>query len=198
MRWFSVLAVTTVALFMAAPLVAQEAAEAAAEAAGQAEAAAEEAADHAEEAAEHAEAAHAEAAEHAEHAEGAEHDHAAVDFSAKYASYTAAFNAGDVDAVLSHYAEEATGMFEGLPAATGHAEMRPRFEELFAMGAQIELHPIESHANGHMAGDEGHYVLTLQVDGETVTRSGYWMGFLHKHDDGWKFVRLVSNSDHER
>ena len=177
MRWFSVLAVTTVALFMAAPLVAQEAAEAAA---------------HAEDAG------HAEAAEHAEHADGAEHGHAMVDFSAMYASYTAAFNAGDVDAVLSHYAEEATGMFEGLPAATGHAEMRPRFEELFAMGAQLELHPIESHAKGHMAGDAGRYVMTLQVDGETVTRSGYWMGLLHEHDDGWKFVRLVSNSDQER
>ena len=115
-----------------------------------------------------------------------------------YAGYTAAFNAADLDGVLAHYAEDATGMFEGLPAVTGHAEMGPHFEELFAMDAQIELHPIETHGKDHMAGDEGRYVLTLEVEGETVTRSGYWMGFLHKHDDGWKFVQLISNSDQER
>ncbi len=180
MRLFSVLAVPAVTLFMAAPLAGQEAAEAA---------------DQAEDAA------HAEAADHAEHAEGAEHGHDAMaegpDFEAMYASYTAAFNAGDLDGVLSHYAAEATAMFQGGPATTGHAEMAPRFEELFAIGAQLAIHPGEQHVMGHMAVDQGHYVLTMEVEGETVTNSGYWMGFLHEHDDGWKFVRLVSNSDQE-
>ncbi|MEN8144090.1 MAG: nuclear transport factor 2 family protein [Gemmatimonadota bacterium] len=138
------------------------------------------------------------AQEEAGQAEGAAGDHAGPDFTAMYADYTAAFNAGDMDGVLSHYAEEATAMFQGGPAMAGHAEMRPRFEEFFAAGAQIALHPGEQKVMGHMAVDQGHYVITMEVEGESVNLSGYYMGLMHEHDDGWKFVRIVSNSDQER
>ena len=77
---------------------------------------------------------------------------------------------------------------EGMMAIAG------QFEDAFAAGAQIVLHPGDAMIMDDVALDHGHYVLTMDVEGETVTQTGYWMGVYKMVDGEWKIARGISNT----
>ena len=53
-------------------------------------------------------------------------------------SYFAAFGRGDVDAILSHYADGAVFMPAGLPSVTGHDALRAAYERTLT---QVQILP---------------------------------------------------------
>jgi ketosteroid isomerase-like protein len=133
----------------------------------------------------------------AQDADGAMADAEASPLQALFDGFTVAYNAGDAHAVAALYTEEAATMYANQVRMEGPMAIAGQFEDAFAAGAQIVLHPGDSMIMDEMATDHGHYVLTMEVDGETVTQSGYWMGVYKMVDGDWKVVRGISNNDTE-
>ncbi len=93
-----------------------------------------------------------------------------------YEAFVSAYNAGDAHALAALYTEDASTMYANSTKADGPMAIVSNFEDAFAAGAELVLHPGDAMVMDDMAFDHGHYVLTMEVEGETVTQSGYWMG----------------------
>lgn len=111
-----------------------------------------------------------------------------------YDGFTAAYNAGDAHALAALYTEDAATMYANNARMEGMMAIAGQFEDAFAAGAQIVLHPGEAMVMDDVALDHGHYVLTMDVEGETVTQTGYWMGVYKMVDGEWKIARGISNT----
>ena len=112
-----------------------------------------------------------------------------------YDGFVEAYNAGNAHALAALYTEDAVTMYANQTRTEGAMAIAHQFEDAFAAGAQIVLHPGDAMVMDDVALDRGHYVLTMEVEGETVTQSGYWMGVYEMEDGGWKIVRGISNTD---
>ncbi|MEN8144089.1 MAG: nuclear transport factor 2 family protein [Gemmatimonadota bacterium] len=112
-----------------------------------------------------------------------------------YDSWLAAYNSGDAHAMAMLYTDDAAAMYAHNARVEGPMAIVSNFEDAFAAGAVASLHPGDAMVMNDMAFDHGHYVVTMEVEGETVTQSGYWMGVYRMVDGEWKAVRGISNTD---
>ena len=107
----------------------------------------------------------------------------------------AAFNRGDIEAVLDFYEEEATMVFEPGRLATGQAELRSTYEWIFThikgTARQEKTHVIET---GDIALFSSRWCFSgALTDGTSVSRESYASVVLRKQaDGGWRIV--VDNS----
>ncbi len=109
-----------------------------------------------------------------------------------------AFNRGDVDAMLEHYAADAeifpitAGGVEG-HGFRGHDEIRAYRNGLDEVLEKVEIHYDEAHDFGHCVVALGHWTIKGRISGvETTSRGGWVIRFR-----GEQIARLNSYTDQE-
>lgn len=113
-------------------------------------------------------------------------------------AWIAAYNAGDADAAVGLYAEDAVDMPVGQPNATGRAAIREIIAAQFAAGkATASLASDEMQLMGDWAYDRGTYSVSIvpTAGGDPINVSGRYLVILRRQADGsWKLVRSIDNS----
>jgi ketosteroid isomerase-like protein len=114
------------------------------------------------------------------------------------ASWFKAYNAGDVDAVVTLYAEDAIIMPPGAPVARGRVAIREYLAKDIA-GAQAAGATIAAGkwhdvgVSGDLGWDCGDYV--VRDKSGAVLDSGSFLAIFRKAGDKWVYVRDTWNSD---
>ena len=103
------------------------------------------------------------------------------------ADWEAAFNAGDVDAVVALYTSDAIRAPPEEELISGPDEIKAGLEA--SAGLTIKL-----TTAGGLLGDEvgstwGNYELSGTIEGESIAEKGRWMNAVMKSADGWKIYR---------
>lgn len=109
------------------------------------------------------------------------------------AAFEAAIAAGDVDAVVSLYTDDALLMAPNAPAAEGLEAIRAAFEALLEGVGSLALTTREVEAYGDTASEVGSYVLEGH-DGSHLDH-GKYLVIWKRTADGWKLHRDIFNSD---
>ncbi len=101
-----------------------------------------------------------------------------------------AFNRGDLDALLSHYAEDAVIAFEPGRSVSGHEALRAVFEHVLKLAPQARSLNSEVLETGDLALYLSHWCLaTPGVDGGETTRTGVATTVLRRDREGaWRVV----------
>jgi uncharacterized protein (TIGR02246 family) len=113
-------------------------------------------------------------------------------------AWVKAYNSGDVDTVVSLYAEDAVLLPPGAPQANGRAAIRTYFEQDIAAaakgGIKVSLGAkADGGASGHMGWSSGTYV--AKDKSGHVVESGKYLSVSKKIDGKWLYVRDTWNSD---
>jgi len=113
--------------------------------------------------------------------------------------WSAGWRAGDVEALLSLYADEPVLMPQNQPAVVGKEAIRSLYQsvfEEFTVNGEDRLMEVE------VSGDWGYvwiaYTLTAtpKAGGEPTEDQGKSVFIVRRqHDDSWKIARLIDNSD---
>lgn len=111
-------------------------------------------------------------------------------------SWAAAQDAGDVDALVAPYAEDAVVLNEDGPEIVGREAIRADLEaeaaSLEASDSVATYDVIE--VDGDWAWARGHFETTVTPEsGETLTLVGKWLNILRRTDDGWKIEVAIWN-----
>ena len=105
----------------------------------------------------------------------------------------AAANAGDVEGVLSVYADDAMSMSPNEPPISGKAAIRATFQATFSENTfQISASPDEVVVAGQLAVMRASFeeTITPQGEGEPIEMAGHWLIAWRMQSDGsWKFWR---------
>jgi len=107
--------------------------------------------------------------------------------------WTAALNAGDVEAVAAHYAEDARLLPPNGAMTQGREAVRQEFGAMVAAGLKGELSTLEAV----VAGDIGYKVGTFKVmgpDGSVVDR-GKFIEVWQQVGSDWMIINDIWNSD---
>src|SRR5713226_4322452 len=105
-----------------------------------------------------------------------------------------------LDATVSHYAEEASIFPPHAPTATGKSAIRDVWTRYFAMpGFLVTCHPvtIEASRSGDIGYTQGPYDLAYNdAKGNTIKDRGKYLAVWKKQSDGaWRVVADIFNSD---
>lgn len=107
--------------------------------------------------------------------------------------------AGDVDAVMNYWADDAVVMMAGLPTFTGKDEIRRYVEQSFSMpGFAIRWEPLEAHVSA--SGDLGYIVERTEVTlpdtaGRPVTHQFRAVSIWRKDAErDWRNIVDISNA----
>ena len=108
------------------------------------------------------------------------------------AAWEEAFNAGDLDALVALYAEDARVLPPNAAAGQGHDAVRESFGGMIDAGLGGEL----SSVMAATAGDIGQHIGTYEVTagGEVVDR-GKFVELWRREGDAWKMAADIWNSD---
>jgi uncharacterized protein (TIGR02246 family) len=113
-------------------------------------------------------------------------------------SWFQAYNAGDVDAIVALYAEDAVVSAPGAPAARGHAAIRELLtnDVTGAKAAAVSLKEGSTSDVG-VSGDLGWEWGTFTVVDEsgTTVDSGKYVSVFARRDGKWLIIRDIWNSD---
>lgn len=108
--------------------------------------------------------------------------------------------AGDVDAIVSYWADDAVVMMPDLPTYRGKAAIRTYVEESLKIpGFRISWEPLEAHVSD--SGDMGYVIERTRVtmpdlSGRPVTHQARAVSIWRKPEGGiWKNVVDISNGD---
>lgn len=115
------------------------------------------------------------------------------EIAAKAEGFAAAMNAGDLEALVDLYAEDARLLPPNAEMVRGHDAIRAVYGEIIASGLEGELETIEAIA----AGDIGYRVGTFASrtpDGTVVDR-GKYIEVWQKRDGEWKIINDMYSSD---
>ena len=109
-----------------------------------------------------------------------------------------AYNAGDIDAIVAHYAPDAVVMAPGYPVATGHDAIRAMITTdsaaTRAAGAKLVVSDGDTvGVSGDLAWHTGHYTATDAAG--AVVDSGSYMEVQQSIDGKWLIIRDIWNSD---
>jgi uncharacterized protein (TIGR02246 family) len=103
-----------------------------------------------------------------------------------------AVNAGDVDGILAHYADDAVFSPPDAPSVTLE-ELRAWYDEMFGASTfEFSAEPLEVVVSGDLAVLRASYeeTITPMGEGEPETHDGNWLVVLRKQADGsWKLWR---------
>jgi uncharacterized protein (TIGR02246 family) len=112
-------------------------------------------------------------------------------------SWLTAYNAGDVETIVSLYADDAVLMPPHAGVANGKAAIREFIakDSAGAKAAGVKLMPGAASAgvNGDMGWESGSYTVT-DASGQTVD-SGSYLSVSRKVDGKWLYIRDTYNSD---
>lgn len=115
------------------------------------------------------------------------------------ASWRSGWLAGDVDALLSLYADNPVLMPQGQPAITSKAVIRRLYHALFR---EVVIQSKGTLKEVHASGDWGFfwstYALTAtpKAGGAPIRSQGKSVFIVRRQRDGtWKIARLIDNSD---
>jgi uncharacterized protein (TIGR02246 family) len=113
-------------------------------------------------------------------------------------AWVKAYNSGDVDTVVSLYAEDAVLLPPGAPQAIGRGAIRAYFEQDMAAaakgGIKVSLDAkTDGGASGNMGWASGTYV--AKDKSGHVVESGKYLSVSKKIDGKWRYVRDTWNSD---
>jgi uncharacterized protein (TIGR02246 family) len=126
-----------------------------------------------------------------------EADMATID--AMRASFAEAMSAGDVDGMMSGYADDAVQMPPNEPAVTGKDAIRARYQaDLEQLDMMLENPAEEIIVKGDWAILRGTYVFggTPKADGEPIQDTGKYMVTWRRQADGsWRVAHEIWNSD---
>jgi uncharacterized protein (TIGR02246 family) len=118
--------------------------------------------------------------------------------------YREGYNTGDVERLLTVFADSFTNMSEGQPSfydAEGKEALRLEAAKLFARYlVKIEVIVIAITVIGNVAYDRGWHKLRLtpKAGGEVETRNYRYCEIWQKQADGqWKISFFISNKDYE-
>ena len=113
-----------------------------------------------------------------------------LDPAATVAEMDAAFNRGDLETLLEHYAPDAVVAFEPGRVVTGREALRPVFERILKLAPQARALRTETLASGDLALYVSQWRLsTPGVDGGETTRTGVATTVLRRQADGrWQVV----------
>jgi uncharacterized protein (TIGR02246 family) len=105
--------------------------------------------------------------------------------------FEAAFNSGDIDAMLALYEPEAVFVASGGEILHGHDEIRTAFEPMFAAKARIKLETVGIvESTDGLVLMHGRWTLTgVQEDGSSFEQTGASAEVLRRQMDGsWRFA----------
>ena len=112
-------------------------------------------------------------------------------------SWMKAYNAGDVDTIVSLYADDAVLMPPHAPVASGKASIREFIAKdsagAKAAGVKLMPGPASAGVNGDMGWESGSYTVT-DASGQTVD-SGSYLSVSRKIGGRWLYVRDTYNSE---
>ena len=114
-------------------------------------------------------------------------------FVSQNSEWAAALNAGDVEALVAQYAEDARVLPPNAEAATGHDAVRTIFGGMIDAGLTGELNSIETQSSGDVAYNVGTY--TLMAGDEVVDQGKYVETWRRGADGSWQMTNDIFNSD---
>lgn len=111
---------------------------------------------------------------------------------------TAAYNAGDIDAVMLTYENSATILFEpGLPVSGGDA-LRAMFQGSLAINPQFSFGEHEVIIQGDIALHSVTWTMTgTTPDGQDISQSGLSVAVLRRQSDG-NWLMVIDNPHGQR
>lgn len=107
-------------------------------------------------------------------------------------SFVKAFNAKDLDAILTMYSDNSVFMPPNAPALKGREPLKSFYKEMFARGAvSFRMDPGDVGGHGPIGFQNGTYALTT---GDTRDR-GKFLFVMRKMGENWKFEHTIWSSD---
>ncbi|MGA3024927.1 MAG: SgcJ/EcaC family oxidoreductase [Bryobacteraceae bacterium] len=108
------------------------------------------------------------------------------------------FEARDLERIAAHYADDATLMAPGLPAASGKEAIRSVLQHMVddaALSVRFQTQRVEVAGSGDMAWSQGSYTLTMTDPGtkRPVTSSGSVVTVYRKETGGWMAVSDIAS-----
>ena len=108
------------------------------------------------------------------------------------AAFVAAFNAKDLDKLLSFYTENSVFMPPNAPMLRGKDPLKSFYTEMFAQGApQLEMDPGDVAGHGPLAYQSG----TFTRSAGTTRDRGKFLFVMRKMGDKWLFQHSIWSSD---
>lgn len=115
------------------------------------------------------------------------------------AKYVAAYNAEDVDGLVSLFTDDAIRMLPDEPAISGAEELRADFGRRFEeTDAEVSVATDEIEVAGDWAFTCGTFSVTATpaAGGEPMQYTGKWINIMQRQvDDSWKISHNIYNSD---
>ena len=114
------------------------------------------------------------------------------------ADFAAAANAGNVDRMVSIYADDAVLMPPNLPAFRGRDAIRQYWTGFVGLGrVDATIAPDDIQQSGDMAVEVGHYALTItpKAGGAPINDKGKYLITWRKRGGEWKAVYDIFNSE---
>jgi len=112
----------------------------------------------------------------------------AAEITEQNAKYMAAFNAGDVNALMRLHTKDVRTMMPGQPVAVGREAVRTAIAAETSGPAKLTLHlaATDVHQAGETAYEKGRWTMLVQPDGaEDVTDGGPYLVVWKKVDGEW-------------
>jgi uncharacterized protein (TIGR02246 family) len=108
-------------------------------------------------------------------------------------AWVAAFNAGDIEALVALYAEDAQLLPPNDEMKRGSEAVREDFQAMISAGLKIRLETVEALAAGDLGQKVGLY--TLEGPGGTTIDRGKYIELWRKVDGQWRISHDTWNSD---
>jgi uncharacterized protein (TIGR02246 family) len=113
-------------------------------------------------------------------------------------AFAAADNAGDVNAILAFYSDDAVSMGSGNPMAVGKAAIQKEMEESFAKrpeGTSVKYEVLDVFGDENTVTETGK-AIRKDASGKVIS-NGKYMAIWEKRDGKYICVRDISNSDED-
>ncbi|NIN73078.1 MAG: DUF4440 domain-containing protein, partial [Gemmatimonadetes bacterium] len=101
--------------------------------------------------------------------------------------------AGDIDAIVLTYTEDAVQMPPNAPVTEGRAALREWFAGFHATDYVQSI--VQVDGRGDLAFSRSNYTATVMVDGAPVTDQGKALGVWKKQNGSWLLAVGIWNSD---
>jgi ketosteroid isomerase-like protein len=115
------------------------------------------------------------------------------------ADFVTAYNAEDIDGLLSLFAADAVRMPPDEPALSGTEELRGYFSSRFELAdIEVSIANDETEVAGDWAFARGNFGVrvTPAAGGESVEYTGKWINIMQRQADGsWKISHNIYNND---
>lgn len=114
------------------------------------------------------------------------------EIAARSAAWTTAFQANDLETLVSFYTADARMMPPGAPMTTGHDGVRAVFVPMFEAGLTGDLESIEAVSAGDIGYNVGKY--TLEASDGTLVDEGKYIEIWKLVDGEWMLANDIFNS----